>query len=274
MKVYISVDMEGISGVVSWEEQAGPKGHDFDRFRKLMTGEANAAVQGALEAGADEVVVNDAHGGMKNLMLEELDPEARLISGSSKQMSMVEGLDESCDAVMFVGYHARAGYPGVLSHTYTGSVLEYRVNGRVFGELGMNSALAGAYAVPVVLVTGDSSAVEEADELLGELGPVQTVQVKRAVGRYAADNLHPKKARQKIRQAAQTAVERASSIEPLVVNQPVRVELRVSDPGLADGAQLMPEVERVDGLTVAYEAADYPTALRAARAMLSLGHRG
>ncbi len=272
VKVYISVDMEGIAGVVAWE-QTSPEGRDYDRFRLLMTKEANAAVEGALAGGATEVVVNDSHANMRNIIPEELSPEARLISGSPKPMSMVEGLDGSYDAAFFIGYHARAGSPGVLSHTYSSTVMEFRVNGRPFGEVGMNAALAGAYGVPVALVAGDSSAVEEARELLGHLGPLGAVAVKRHVGRSAAASLHPERARALIREAAAEAVRQSANIRPFIVEQPVRVELRFSNSGLADGAELMPGVVRVDGVTVAYEAPDYPTALRAARAMIALAGR-
>jgi len=270
MKVYISVDMEGIAGVVSWSEQTGPSGHDFGRFRRLMTREANAAVEGALAGGATEVVVNDAHGGMKNLIIEELNPEARLISGTPKPWGMIEGLDSSFGAVFLVGYHSRACSGGVLNHTYSGYVQEYRVNGRVFGETGMYAARAGAYGVPVVLVTGDTAVQEEAQELLGQLGPLETVAVKRPVGRYAADNLHPEKACTLIREAAERAIANAHRFKPFRVDQPVTISMRFSDSAMADGAMRMPGVKRLDYTTVGYEAPDYPVALQAAQAMIHL----
>lgn len=271
-RVYISADMEGISGVVNWE-QTGPSkdaGNDYDLFRKLMTGDVNAAIEGALAAGAAEVVVNDSHAWMRNLLIEDLNPAARLISGSPKPMSMMEGLDTHFDACFFVGYHARGSSRGVLNHTYTGTILEYRVNGEVFGETGMNAATAGEHGVPVALVTGDDTVCAEAAALLGG---VQTVAVKKHIGRYAADCLHPVKSRALIRAAAERALNDLSLVKPLKVARPVRVELKLANTGLADGATLMPGVERVDDLTVAWEGPDYLTAVRAARSMIALAGR-
>jgi len=272
LKVYISADMEGIGGVVSWDE-TGREGNqgDYDRARRLMAGEVNAAIEGALAAGATEILVNDSHGSMRNLIIEDLNPAARLISGSPKLMSMMEGLDGSFDAVFFIGYHARATTPGVLNHTYTGSLLEYRVNGQVFGETGMNAATAGEHGVPVVLVTGDGTVCAEARALLGD---VETVAVKEHVGRYAANSLHPQRARALIREAAERALRDLGRIEPFRVTRPVRVELKFNSTALADGACLMPGVERVDDLTASWEGPDYLSAVRAARAMISLAGRG
>lgn len=270
LKVYISADMEGIGGVVNWDETGKEGLGDYDRARKLMVGEVNAAIEGALAAGATEVLVNDSHGSMYNIIIEDLNPAARLISGSPKPMSMMEGLDDSFDAVFLVGYHARATTPGVLNHTYTGSLLEYRVNGKVFGETGMNAATAGEHSVPVVLVTGDSTVCAEARALLGD---IQTAAVKEHVGRYAANNLHPEKARGLIREAAQRALKGLGKVKPFKVRRPVRVELKFNSTALADGACLMPGVERVDDLTAAWEGPDYVAAVRAARAMISLAGR-
>jgi len=270
VNVYISVDMEGITGVVSGKDQTGPSGHDYNRFRQLMTREVNAAVEGALEAGAKEVVVNDAHGRMTNIVIEELNPEARLISGSPKPFSMVEGINSSFDAAFFIGYHSRALSGGVLNHTYMGHIQEYRINGMLLGETGMNAALVGACGVPVVLVTGDTAVNEEARELLGNLGPLHTVAVKKAIGRYAADNLHPEKARDLIRQAARQAVHDAPNVQPFVVVSPVKLELRFADSAMADSAALMPGVVRINHTTVGYEATEYPLALQAAIAMINL----
>lgn len=270
MKVYISADLEGISGVVHWDETGREGGEDYQRARRLMTREVNAAVEGALEAGATEVVVNDAHGTMRNLLVEELHPAVRLISGSPKPFSMVQGLDGSFRCAFFIGYHSRAGSRGVLSHTYTGTVAEYRVNGRVMGETGMNAAVAGEYGVPVVLVSGDSAVAEEARALLG---PVETVVVKEYVARHAAASLVPQKVHGLLREAARRAVTRAGEIPPFRVDPPVEIHIRFTHSGLADAAELMPGAMRIDDVTVGYRAPDFLTAYRAGRALMALAAR-
>lgn len=270
MKIYVSADLEGISGITHWDETGKEGGEDYQRARRLMTREVNAAIEGALQAGAIEVVVNDSHGNMRNLLIEEVHPAARLISGSPKPFSMVEGLDASFGAAFFIGYHARAASRGVLSHTYTGSVAEYRVNGRVVGETGMNAAVAGEYGVPVVLVSGDSTVVEEARALLG---PVETVAVKEYVARNAAASLPPEKVHALLREAARRAVERARDIQPFRVERPVEIQIRFTHSGLADAAELMPGALRVGEVTVAYRAPDFLTAYRAGRALMALAAR-
>lgn len=266
MKVYISADMEGISGVVC-RDQTHKEGGDWERSRALMTREVNAAVEGALNGGAHEVLVNDSHASMRNILIEELHPEARLISGWPKVMSMVEGLDETCDAAFFVGYHARQGFRGVLSHTYTGYVLEYRVNGRAYGEVGMNAAAAGVYDVPVVLVTGDDSATREAADLLPG---VETVTVKEHISRTAARLLHPGKCQELIRAAAKRALERKGDMVPFRIEGPVEIQIKFANTGHADAAMLMPGAHRADDLSVAYGGPDYLTALRGALTLIHL----
>jgi len=186
MRVYISIDMEGVAGVVH-EDQTDPvdprHSAEYNRFRRLMTGEANAAVEGALAAGARTVVVNDSHWLMRNLIAEELNPAAELISGNPKRWSMVEGVDAGFDAALFVGYHARAGTrQATIDHTYTDRVHEVRLNGRPVGELAINAALAGTHGVPVAMVSGDQALAAEARDLLGPA--VETIVVKQAVGRF------------------------------------------------------------------------------------------
>lgn len=270
MRVYISADMEGISGIVHFDQAEKEGSEDYARARRLMTREVNAAVEGALEGGATEVVVNDAHATMRNLLLEELHPAARLISGSPKPLSMVEGLDSGFHCAFFIGYHARAGSRGVLSHTYSGGVAEYRVNGRVLGETGMNAAVAGEYGVPVALVSGDSAVVAEA---LALLGPVEAVVVKEYVARNAALNLPPQVVHGLLREAARRAVARAPEFPPLRVDRPVDLQIRFVHSGLADAAELMPGARRLDDLTLAYQAPDFLTAYRAGRALIALASR-
>ncbi len=175
MRVYISVDMEGVAGVVH-EDQTDPvdprHAGEYNRFRRLMTREANAAGEGALAAGATRVLVNDSHWLMRNLLAEELHPAAELLSGGPKARSMVEGVDLGFDAAMFVGYHAMAGAArAVIDHTYTSIVHEVKLNGRPAGELAINAALAGIHGVPVALVSGDQALAAEAREVLGTAPP-------------------------------------------------------------------------------------------------------
>lgn len=267
MKVYISADMEGISGVVDFE-QTYIKGEakEYDRARTLMTDEVNAAIEGALAAGATEVLVNDAHGSMRNILLEKLNPGAELVSGSPKPLSMMQGIDEGTDVAFFIGYHAQAGSTyGTLGHTYSGRVYSVTLNGQPVGELGINAALAGHFGVPVVLVTGDQTLVGEARALLGE---VETVAVKQSYGLTAARSLPPSKVHELIRQAAGRAVDRGGM--PLVLDKPITLTASFLRPVQAEMAELIPGVQRVDGRTISFVHEDMLTLYRAWRAMISL----
>ncbi len=266
MNIYISVDMEGVAGVANWDE-TGHQGADYGRFRELMTLEANMAATAALEEGAETVVINDSHGGMRNMLIEKLDPRVELISGSPKPMEMMEGLDDSFDAVVFIGYHSMAATPGVLNHTYTGTVLEYRINGQRLGEIGMNAALAGHYGVPVIFLSGDDCAVIEIEDLIPG---VHTACVKQYVSRYAARSLHPERARELIHAGVRRALGQRPPA-PFKIPGPVVLAIRFANTALADGSHLLPGAERVDPLTVQYNAPDYPTAVRAGRVLMNLG---
>jgi D-amino peptidase len=192
IKVLISVDMEGIAGIVHPAETTPERG-DYERGRRLMTAAANAVVAGVLDAEpAAEVLVADSHGPYRNILPEELDRRARLIRGKPRELGMLAGLQAGAQAVMFVGYHARAGTSGaVLAHTITDAILDVRINGRSHGEIGINTLLAGSYGAPVVLASGDDAACEEFTALVpGGL----TVPVKRGLGQHAADTLHPQEA--------------------------------------------------------------------------------
>lgn len=202
-KIYISVDMEGISGINS-DNQTSATGNEYGRARRLMVEDANAAIRGAFEGGATEVVVNDSHGSQRNILPEDLDPRARLISHSFKRHGMMEGLDSTFDAVLFVGYHAKAGTPrGVFAHTGSGVVRDLEVNGLSVGEGGMNALLARWYGVPVLLVTGDDVAVEEQKATAPN---VRGVVVKRAINTRAVELRPLAEARHEIQQAAKDVV--------------------------------------------------------------------
>jgi D-amino peptidase len=274
MRVYISVDMEGIAGVVH-EDQTNPLdprcGPEYARFRRLMTAEANAAVQGALDAGATSVLVNDSHWEMRNLLAEELNEAAQLISGGPKPLSMMEGVAEGHHAALFIGYHARAGTGNaILDHTYADRILDVRLNGRPVGEVGLNAALAGTYGVPVALVSGDSAVAAEARELLGD--EIATVVVKEAAGRHAAKNLAPAVACRLIREGAAKTLKRRHA--PFVVSTPVTLEVEFSKSVEADMAQLCPGAVRAAGRAVRYVHDDYREVFRAWRAMQNLATTG
>src|SRR5690625_5012441 len=154
MRVFISVDIEGVAGVTH-RDQTGKDGPDYEQARVLMTNEANAAIKGAVQAGADEIVVNDSHGSMRNICIEMLSEEARLISGSPKRLAMMEGITQDFDAAIFIGYHAKSGSQGILNHTYSGKAIgQVKVNDVEYGEFGLNALIAGEYNVPVVFVSG------------------------------------------------------------------------------------------------------------------------
>jgi len=267
LKVYISADMEGISGIVH-PDQTDSKHKEYDRARRLMTDEVNAAVAGAMAGGATEIVVNDSHGGMTNILLEHLDERAHLISGSPKPLSMMQGIDEGADAVFFVGYHAQAGtLHGIMEHTYSSStVWQVTLNGRPVGETGLNAALAGHYGVPVVLVTGDLAVCQEARDLLGP--HLETVPVKQSYGRTAARCLPTAQAHQAIHQAARRAV--SAPVAPLVIPPPVTVAVELIKTTQADVVALLPGSQRPTPRRVEYTAPDMLRAYQALLVMLRL----
>ncbi|HTM29986.1 MAG TPA: M55 family metallopeptidase [Vicinamibacterales bacterium] len=210
-KVYISVDLEGISGV-NGDDQTSAGGAEYGRARKLMAEDSNAAIRGAFAGGATDVLVNDSHGGQRNLLPEDLDPRARLISHSFKRYGMMEGLDETFDAIVFVGYHAKADSPrGLFAHTGSGVVRDLEVNGRSVGEGGMNAALAAWYGVPVVAVSGDDTAVEE---VKGVVPGIRGIVVKRAINVRAVELRPLGEARRDIEAGVKEAVQGAKKSAP------------------------------------------------------------
>ena len=263
MKVYISVDMEGIAGI-SHPNPTGRGDSGYPAAVELMVGEANAAIEGALAAGADEILVNDSHGGMYNLVPADLDPSARLLQGQ-KAWSMVAGAgpEAGFDVALFVGYHARAGHPtGTIAHTYSDRPTLSQLNGRPVGETGLNAAILGAWGIPVGLVAGD-------DALAGEVADwlpwAERVVVKTGFGGNAAASVHPTIARDLIRCGAERAVQRAAAgdLQPLVVGPPVIVEVDYRNAIAADYAAIVPGAERVGDRGVRFEAPDAETAYRA-----------
>lgn len=235
MKVYLSSDMEGTAGITDWAQCVGP-GAAYDHGRRLLLAEVNAAIDGALAAGATEILVNDAHSTMQNLPADELHGQASYLSGRHKPLFMMQGLDDSFAAVLFVSYHASAGTAGVLSHTYNpGAISAVRINGTVAGESGLNALVAAAHRVPVALITGDQYVGPEAEPFCPG---VQVVPVKRAVGRTAAHSLHPATARERIRDGAERALRRvaAGEVDPPRFDPPTRLEIDFRTEEMAETA--------------------------------------
>jgi D-amino peptidase len=248
MKVFLSSDMEGTAGVVDWEQCVGP-GPEAAAGRKLLLAEVNAAIEGALAGGATEIVVNDSHSTMRNLPPAELAGGASYISGSHKPLYMMQGLDDSFDAVLFVSYHGSIGAPAGLSHTYNPrAVMEARLDGVATGEAGINALVAAHYGVPVVLVTGDRSACDETAALIPG---VHTAVVKESVSRLAAHNLHPERACDLIRQTAERAVAAAEGAKPPPLTT-ARLEVSVRTTDIAEAASWVRGVERVGDRELAF----------------------
>ena len=262
-KVYISVDMEGISGVVG-EDQTSAGQAEYGRSRKLMAEDANAAIRGAFAGGATEVVVNDSHGSQRNLLPEDVDPRARLISHSFKRHGMVEGLDETFDAVIFVGYHAKADSPrGLFAHTGSGVVKDVQVNGKSAGEGGLNTLMAQWYGVPVVMITGDDVAVAQQKEWTPA---VRGVVVKRAINMRAVESRPLAEARKEIEAAARESV--AASRKPArerAAGYKVRMQLRNFT--IPEVATAFSEIQLVAPDTVEFSRATMPEAYRIIRVL-------
>lgn len=247
MKIYIITDMEGISGICN-EEQVKRDSPHYGPGRRLLGADVNAAIAGAFEGGATEVVVNDGHGGGFNLVLEEMDPRA-VYERPNGGLDLMPSLDESFAAAFCVGYHAMAGtLNGFLDHTQSSaSWYNYFLNGRRTGELGQVGVWAGSYGVPVVLVTGDQAACDEAREFFG---PIETVAVKQGIGRQHARCIHPETARAAIRAAAARAVGLAGKVPPYRVEVPLTVRLEYYRSDMADAVARRPGTRRVDARTV------------------------
>jgi D-amino peptidase len=253
MKIFVSSDMEGTAGVVAWEQCTGD-GPQAAAGRQLLLAEVNAAIEGALAAGATEIVVNDSHSHMRNLPPQELAGQASYISGSHKPLYMMQGLDGSFDAVLLVSYHGSIGAPAGLSHTYSPrAVAEARLNGTVTGEAGINALVAAHYGVPVVLVTGDRCACEETAALLPG---IHAAVVKEPVSRIAAHSLHPDRACELIREAAHTAVATAAQAAPPPLGPVATLEVSVRTTDIAEAASWVRGVDRAGPRELVISGAD------------------
>jgi D-amino peptidase len=272
MKILISADMEGITGVTNWD-QVTPGHAEYARFRRLMTADVNAAVRGAFGAGADEVVVADGHWNGSNILVEELDPRARLDTGSPSPFSMMQGIDQGVDGVFFIGYHARHGsVHAVLDHTWSDTcVAGLWLNELPAGEYSLNAALAGHFGVPALLASGDQTACAQ---MVEQLGAIETAEVKRATGHFSAECLAAEAAQSLIEQAAGRAVKRRAAQDapkPFVLKTPVKVTVQLNSSDMADRAMLMPGATR-EGLKLSFSAEDMPAAYSGFRALVLLSY--
>ena len=268
MKIYISADIEGISGVVN-RTHTMSEGYDYNRARRLMTEEVNAAIRGAKLAGAEKIVVNDSHGPMTNLLIEELDEDAILITGSKKLLGMMEGINDAYAGVLLIGYHARHNTPGVLAHTYYGVVIsEIKVNRKVVGEFEFNALVAGYYNVPVVFVSGDDCLSQQVKEFDSR---IETLIVKNAHSRYTAECLHPKKVRQLMEEQVYEAISGGvGSLKPIKIDGEVELEIAFLNSGMAEATLFMPGVELVEPNRVRYRAKDVIEAYKVKAALTTL----
>jgi len=268
-KVFISVDMEGIWGVVHGD-QTSPASAEFGPARKWMAEDVNAVIAGLLEAGVAEIVVNDSHGSMRNIIADALHPQASLISGTPKPLSMMQGIDGTFDACAFVGYHARAGTaPAILDHTISGGTIRaIRINGQELPELGINGAIAGYFKVPVILLTGDSETCSQARTVLGN--ELVTAAVKDAVGRYAARMLPSGEARARLKAAAKEAFLKKDKIPAFRLNPPFVFDVEFNNSAQAETPLLLPGVKRTSARGVTFTAGDYLEGFKLLRAVIAL----
>lgn len=246
MKVFITVDYEGVSGQVQWGN-----GNE----RETMTADINAAIAGAIEGGATEILAGEAHANMRNIIPEKLDPRASFLSGQPKPLNHVGGIDSTFDAAMLVAYHAKAGtLRGIMAHTYTGKVFSLKFNDIEVGEIGADAAIAGYFGIPVVMVTGDREACDEARALLGDM---ETVAVKEGVSRSAGRCINLEEARELIREGAKRAMGLIGTAKPFVIEPPIRTQVVFTSPNYADNLEYLPFIERLDGCTVAFTTEDF-----------------
>jgi len=260
LKVYISADMEGVSGGVS-RMQFAADGVEWERFRRIMTGEVNAAAEAAFEAGATEIVVSDSHGTGHNLIVEDLHPDIQVIRSWPRRLIMMEGIDETFDAAIFIGYHASEGTSNAIAaHTMSGGqIFDIRINGISVPEGGFNAAIAGYFGVPVVMISGDQSATGEMHTLLGD---VEEAVVKTALGNRAARTMHPSRSNELIAARTRSALNRIGDFAPFVPGEldgrtrtgPVTLEIVFKSETDAELISYLAEVERINGSTIRYEA--------------------
>lgn len=267
MKLFISVDMEGITGLVDYTQVDSGK-HNYERSRIIMTDEANAVVESAFKSGCKEVFVNDSHSKMNNLLIERFHPETQVITGDVKPYSMVQGLDSSFTGAIFTGYHARASVPGVMSHSMIFGVRNMYINDVTIGELGFNAYVAGHYGVPILMAAGDDRAALEAEQLIPN---ITTAIVKKTISRSAVTTLTPVKAQELLKEKTALALKNKDKVKPLTPPNNPLLAIEFANYGQAEWANLMPGTELVPGTTtVRFQAKDILEAYQAMLVMTEL----
>jgi D-amino peptidase len=276
MKVYISADIEGITGLVSWSQCGRPNSdhYDYSFAREMMTHDVNAAIRGAKKAGATEIVVKDSHGNSKNLLIDKLEPGTQLISGyGARHGGMMVGVDRSFTAAMLVGYHAMAGTPSaIMEHTLTGYIHRLWINDQEAGEIGLSTAVAGCYDVPIVMISSDTAGCVEAQKLQPEIA---TAVVKDGFGRYMGQLKHPDETAAIIEEAARQGVEKASSLDPWLPEVPTTIRIEFNRSEETDAAMKLIGTKRLDGYTVEYSGDSWAEVHQAAWQIIhyaDLGH--
>lgn len=266
LRVFISVDMEGISGIVDWS-QVGRDPVEYSKGRSLMAGDVNAAIEGILEVSDAQIVVSDAHGAERCIHPEDLHEKAVHVRGSPKPITQMTGINQDFDAAIFLGYHPKKGTKhGILDHTIYGSIIDsITINGLEVGETAINAAIAGYYEVPLIFLSGDLAVTKEAK---GIIPNIVTVAVKEAVGRNAAKCIHPKKGRELIRKGVKEALKKRGSVRPFTFKPPIEAWVKYVSTEMVDAVEFMPSAERIDGRTVKFALNDYIKAFRAIRSSI------
>jgi len=267
--VYVSVDMEGCADIVHWDEVQPSASREYERSRVVTTGEVEAVVAGAYDGGATSVTVNDSHSKMRNLLVDRIDKRATIVSGRLKPLFMLQGIGPEHTAAFFVGYHGAIGdAQAVLGHTYSPKVIfECRLGGAPVGELTINAALAGAFGVPVTLVSGDRTTLAEAQAVLPW---AQLVETKQSISYHAAQCRSPQSVASELRQAAARACE-VEGAKPFELPKPVTMEIDTYTSAQADHLELIPSIGRLGPRTIACTAGDFQSIYRALQAVIYLG---
>jgi D-amino peptidase len=260
LKVFISADMEGVAGVVS-DQQLGPAGFEYGKFREIMTGEVLAAIEGARAAGATEILVADSHGNGQNLLIDQLPSDVQLVRSWPRPLSMMQGIDETFDAAVFIGYHtSTANMAGVRAHSFSSALLaDVRLNGVSVSEGAFNAAIAGHFGVPVVAISGDDAVVAEVKKVVPA---IEGAIVKWAYGFHSARTLTPKAALAEIRARVEAGVSRRAAAKPYRLAAPVTLEVRFKNYRPSEVLAYLPGVERTDSHTIRFRGRDMPEVTR------------
>ncbi|HUC29211.1 MAG TPA: M55 family metallopeptidase [Candidatus Acidoferrum sp.] len=255
LKVYIAADMEGVGGVSTWEVQASTNGRESAKFRQLMTKEVNAAIAGAFDAGATEVLVGDSHDDAQNIDVETLDPRAQLIRSWPRPLLMMQGIDSTFSAAVLIGYYASEGqFPAVLAHNLSSQrIMQLKLNGVAIPDAALAAAIAGDFGVPVVFASGDQTFAEQIKRLLG---PMETVAVKQAIGFNAATMLPPQETQRRIREGVKRAIERRGEMKPYRLSRPITLEVTFKQTVNAELVSYLPGVEHPGGDTIVFTGRD------------------